>query len=321
MLLAGSALIVSRLQQPVKPMRLEYTQLTTFADSTVAPALSPDGRMLTFIRGEENFWGFGEVYVKLLPDGEPMQLMHDGLRKGAHPVFSPEGARISYTIADGQWDTWTVPVLGGQPSRMLTNAQGLTWVEAGAGPPRVLFSEWTARPRMALFTSTESRAELRRVYLPADQNGMVHRAYLSPNLKSVLLIEMDMSGWVPCRLIPFDGTSLGKQVGPSPTQCTDAAWSPDGKWMYFSANTGRGFHIWRQRFPDGKPEQITSGATEEEGIAFDPDGRSIVTSVGSSQSTLWVHDARGDRQITAQGYPVCPRSLPTARNSITSLYW
>ena len=117
---------------------------------------------------------------------------------------------------------------------------------------------------------------------------------------------MDMGGWTPCRLIPFDGSTLGKQVGPSPAQCKNAAWSPDGKWMYFSADTGKGFHIWRQRFPDGAPEQVTSGATEEEGIAFAPDGRSFVTSVGTSQSTLWVHDARGERQITSQGFPALP---------------
>jgi hypothetical protein len=128
--------------------------------------------------------------VKLLPDGEPVQLSRDGRRKAGPAVFSPDGARIAYTIAEGQWDTWTVPVLGSQPSRMLTNAQGLTWIHTGAGPPRVLFSEWLeARPRMALFTSTESRADLRRVYLPEDVNGMVHRAYLSPDRGSVLRLK------------------------------------------------------------------------------------------------------------------------------------
>jgi Tol biopolymer transport system component len=76
--------------------------------------------------------------------------------------------------------------------------------------------------------------------------------------------------------------------------------------MYFSSNTGDGFHIWRQRFSDGSPEQITSGASEEQGIAFDPDGRSLVTSVGETQSTIWMHDGRGDRQITAQGYAFTP---------------
>jgi Tol biopolymer transport system component len=262
--------------------------------------------MLTFIRSEDDFWGFGEVWVKLLPHGEPVQLSRDGKRKVGPAVFSPDGARIAYAVVgEGlNWDTWTVPVLGGQPSRLHTNAQGFTWIHTGAGPARVLFSEWTTQvPRMALLTSTESRADLRRVYLPEDIFGMVHRASLSPDRKSVLLVEMGMSGWLPCRLIPFDGSSAGRQVGPPANQCTNSVWSPDGEWMYFSADIGRGFHIWRQRFPAGEPEQLTSGATEEEGLAIAPDGRSLVTSVGTSQNTLWVHDARGERQITSRGHP------------------
>src|SRR5262249_15436153 len=92
--------------------------------------------------------------------------------------------------------------------------------------------------------------------------------------------------------------------------CTDAAWSPDGAWMFVSANTGAGFHIWRQRFPDGKPEQLTAGATQEQGIAGFPDRRSLVTSVGVDQNTVWMHDSRGDRQITSQGYAFQPRLSP-----------
>jgi hypothetical protein len=68
--------------------------------------------------------------------------------------------------------------------------------------------------------------------------------------------------------------------------------------MYFSVNTGNGYHIWRQRFPDGAPEQVTFGATEEEGIAFFPDGRSFATTVGIRQSTFGSM-TRGDRQITS----------------------
>ena len=213
---AASALLVSRFREPAAPARLEYTQLTNFADSVVSPALSPDGRILSFIRSPETFWDFGEVYVKLLPDGEPAQLTRDGRRKVGPAVFSPDGARIAYTVeAENQWDTWSVPVLGGQPSRMLANATALTWIDAAAGPPGVLFAEWlNERPRMALFTSTERRADQRRIYLPQDVNGMVHRAYLSPDRAWVLLIEMEMSGWVPCRVIPADGSSRGRQVGP-----------------------------------------------------------------------------------------------------------
>ena len=135
---------------------------------------------------------------------------------------------------------------------------------------------------------------------------MAHHSYLSPDRKQILLAEMDYSSWLPCRLTPFDGSSPGKPVGPAPAQCTSAAWSPDGKWMYFTANAGNGYHIWRQRFPDGAPQQVTSGASQEEGIAFAPDGRSFVTAIGASQSTLWFHDSRGDRQITSEGFAVFP---------------
>jgi hypothetical protein len=43
--------------------------------------------------------------------------------------------------------------------------------------------------------------------------------------------------------------------------------------MYFSADTGDGFHLWRQRYPNGEPEQITFGPDEDEGIAIAPSGR------------------------------------------------
>jgi eukaryotic-like serine/threonine-protein kinase len=303
--LVGGSMLFLRLRRSTDPARLEYTQLTSFADSAVAPAISPDGRMLAFIRGENTFLGPGEIYVKLLPDGEPVQLTHDGASKMGPTSFSPDGSRIAYTV--GGRDTWTSPVLGGEPSRMLVNASGLTWIPGGPGGHEILYSDVVNEGiHMGVFTSTESRSDARQIYLPADVNGMAHRSFLSPDRRSLLVVEMDVSGWLPCRVVPFDGSTTGRPVGPSQGQCTDAAWSPDGRWMYFAVNTGNGFHIWRQQFPDGSPEQITFGATEEQGLAFDPDGRSFVTSVGESQSTLWFHDTRGERQITSQGYAYLP---------------
>jgi Tol biopolymer transport system component len=76
--------------------------------------------------------------------------------------------------------------------------------------------------------------------------------------------------------------------------------------MFFSANAGNGHHIWRQRFPEGSPEQLTSGPTEEEGIAIAPDGRSLITSVGLRQRSVWVRDGSGERQISLEGYAYWP---------------
>ena len=116
-----------------------------------------------------------------------------------------------------------------------------------------------------------------------------------------------------CRLAPLDGSSAGQQVGPPSGHCTFAAWSPDGEWMYFSSDSGGAFHTWRQRFPDGQPEQITSGPTEEEGLAMAPDGRSFITAVGLTQSSVWLHDGGGDRQISLEGYAFAPKFTPDGK--------
>jgi Tol biopolymer transport system component len=135
---------------------------------------------------------------------------------------------------------------------------------------------------------------------------MAHHSYVSPDKKWVLVTEMDGRGWLPCRLVPFLGEAHVDVVGPSPSKCTCAAWSPDGKWMYFAADAGSGFHLWRQRFPAGTPEQITSGATEEEGIAVAPDGKSLITAIGVAQSSIYLQERNGLRQITSQGYAYSP---------------
>jgi len=162
---------------------------------------------------------------------------------------------------------------------------------------------------MGIVEAEESRIGQRNVYLPEDQYGMAHRSYLSPDGKWVLLVEMDHDHiWLPCRLVPMDGSSAGRKVGPQAAACTFAAWSPDGKWMYFNSNRGgAGNHIWRQRFPDGSPEQVTSGPTEEEGLAMAADGRSFVTAVTLSNVSIWLHDASGDRPISLEGNSVDPK--------------
>src|ERR1700722_5857316 len=285
----------------------EYEPLTDVADSATAPALSPDGRMLAFIRGGDEFLSSGQIWLKLLPNGEPFRLTQTAdLIFG--PTFTPDGTHIAYTgvgAGDKDWSTWLIPITGGSPARLLPNASGLTFI----GTQEVMYSEFKTGMHMGLVSSMEDRSGHRDIYLPSHERGMAHFSYLSPDRKSVLVVEMGKTGdWERCRLVPFDGSSAGGSVGPVGT-CQFAAWSPDGRWMYFAARVSGHSHLWRQRYPDGVPEQITSGPTDEETVCVSPDGRSLITSValGHDQDRIWMHDASGERALTTDGYAYSPR--------------
>ena len=237
---------------------LQFEQITHYTDSASDPALSPDGRMVAFIRGADSMGSSantGQVWIKLLPNGDPVQLTHSAVRKSA-VTFSPEGSSVAYTQLNARflWETWEVPVLGGEPHQLLPNASGLTWI----GPDRMMFSE--VRPgesvHMGIVTSGPSRAEETAVYWPPAVMNMAHYSALSSDRKWALVVEMDGTGWLPCRVVPFDGSGAVRVVGPPHGACTAAKWSPDSKWMYFNSNAGGSFHLWRQEFPGGQARAI-----------------------------------------------------------------
>jgi eukaryotic-like serine/threonine-protein kinase len=302
---------------PPIPNPSSFTQLTSFTDFASHPVLSPDGRMLAFYRSASFFGTAGQIWLKLLPDGEPIQVTHDPRLK-YNIAFSPGGDRIAYTVfpivgsVSRLFQTYTVPTLGGDSQLFLPNAAGLNWLDDG----HLLFSQIKTGIHMGVVTSKTDLSDLREIYFPAHERGMAHYSYLSPDKKSVLLAEM-ISEFRACRVVPFSG-GQGRQAGPDGL-CTSAAWSPDGKWMYMTVLVAGRNHLWRQRFPDGQPEQITFGSTEETGIATAPDGRSLITSILTRQNAVWIHDSQGDRALSTEGY--AERTTPVFSRDGEHLYY
>jgi len=144
---------VIRGNHPVK-RDAKYTQITNFTDSVMAPALSPDGRMVAFLRTEKWWLTTDQIYVKLLPNGDPVQITHDPRQKYGL-AFSPDGSQIAYTAVQGSWDTYTVSPLGGEPKLVMSNASGLTWLDEH----RLLFSEIATGAHMGVVTATKTRSE------------------------------------------------------------------------------------------------------------------------------------------------------------------
>ena len=296
---------------------VRYTQLTDFTDSATAPALSPDGHLLAFIRGNSGFLTPDQIYVKMLPDGEPKRVTDDGRSKYGL-TFSPDGSEIAYTVMDTSgFSTYEVSALGGEPRLLLNNAAGLVWLN----PQHLLFSEIESGIHMGVVTAATSREDLRRIYFPEHERGMAHYSFASPDRQWAVVVEMNANGgWAQCKLIALGDQKAVRPVGPAGA-CTSAGWSPDESWMYFTAAVEGRSHIWRQRFPAGEPEQITFDPTEENGIAVEPNGKALITSVGVDESAIWIHDRNGDRPLSSEGQAVDGPSPPEFSPDGRTLYY
>jgi eukaryotic-like serine/threonine-protein kinase len=316
---AGLAIVGAALYVSLRPhsAAVKYTQLTDFTDSALAPALSPDGRMVAFIRGSSSFLTADQIYVKVLPNGEARRLTDDPRLK-YNLAFTPDGAQIAYTVLHlPNWNTYTVSVLGGDSHLFLSNAAGLTWLDQH----QLLFSRTRSGQHMGIVTGTETEQKFRDIYFPAHERAMAHYSFASPNHKFALVVEMnEIGGWAPCQLISLDGHFDARPIGPH-GPCRSAGWSPDGSWMYFTASVDGHSHLWRQRLPDGNPEQITSGPVEAEGVAVEADGRSIITSMGAQESAIWIHDPNGERSLSSEGEIVADISPPSFNADDSVLYY
>ena len=82
---------------------------------------------------------------------------------------------------------------------------------------------------MKVVAATESRVGTRDLYVPLPKGAMAHRSFPSPDGRWAVVVEMnDRGDWLPCRVVPMDGSSTGRQVGPPGAPCWFAAGRPMG---------------------------------------------------------------------------------------------
>ena len=70
-------------------------------------ATAPDGRSLATGCGAD-----GTVRVWQVPGGKSQGVVEDA---NGPLAFSPDGSQIAYSVAQGNWDTYTISPLGGEP--------------------------------------------------------------------------------------------------------------------------------------------------------------------------------------------------------------
>ncbi|MDP8979806.1 MAG: hypothetical protein M3O35_04355 [Acidobacteriota bacterium] len=103
---------------PARARNVQFSRLTDFVGLEDSPAISPDGKMVTFIARTE---GRRQIWVRLLAGGVPLQVTRDDADH-EQPRWAPDSSSLIYytpSPSPGEQGTiWEIPALGGPPRRI-----------------------------------------------------------------------------------------------------------------------------------------------------------------------------------------------------------
>jgi len=123
----GAAAVLSRdsfgTDEPEPPLLRTFT----YSGRDRAPAASPDGRLIAFVSSRD---GNGRIWLKQLADGTEAAIT-TGPNDSA-PRFAPDGSALLFTRNErGTNAIYRVPVVGGEPRRLIDDAFDGDWSPDG----------------------------------------------------------------------------------------------------------------------------------------------------------------------------------------------
>lgn len=116
--------ILSRRPAPPEPPRLA---VLTYSGRDTSPAASPDGKLIAYVSSRD---GARRIWLKQLADGTEAPVT-SGPDDSA-PRFARDGASLLFTRTSGGFSAlYRVPVVGGEPRKLLDNAFDGDWSPDG----------------------------------------------------------------------------------------------------------------------------------------------------------------------------------------------
>jgi Tol biopolymer transport system component len=287
--------------EPVKPVVpvlhfAPVSQWTSDPGFNLAPALSPDGKLVAYTSDRE---GNGSLAIWLRPfdSGKPVRLT-SGEFNETDPDFSPDGRLIAYRSERDGGGVYVLPAAAGVSPRLVA--------KSGWKPKFSPDGKWIAYFTLTGLEDVSAAMGLGQIFIVAAEGGTPRRIQPSfpyarypiwaPDSQHLLFTGVRQDGGRDWWLSPIEGGEARrthaleflnrslKSVG-YPEQ-----WR--GENIFFSGAEDRDSHIWAlpisasTREVTGLPRRLTDGQDQEQHIAASAGGRLLFARLHLS-SDIW----------------------------------
>jgi serine/threonine protein kinase len=240
-------------------------------------AISPDGIYLAAVLNDAT--GAQTLLLHHIPTNSQRTIVQDPAYNYNHVTFSPDGSYIYFRIdALGQprpnrWDEYRIPVLGGQPTRVIAGVDfPLTFINGGQ---RVCFYRKDLTAGSYQFLSANADGSDQQV-LANGKKPFPVLAVCSPSGRFAVL--EDALGNVESLEFGSGSTrtvASSAALGGAPNHMQ---WIPNGKGLFITAWEKIDFApVSFLSYPSGKVRQITNDLSVYSGISLTADARTIAT--------------------------------------------
>ena len=239
-------------------------------------ALAPDGTRLLASGADESL---NLTRIRLTPDGGdvagPEEPLSAGHVRDNYPAISPDGERVvisTNTIEEN--DLRIVAPASGRSTRVEMPDIAEERVAMACWAPngrdlgvRRFFRDGTA----AIWRVAVDGSVAEPLMPPAPTLSALFPCAFSPDGQQLLYSRI-VDGFN--QLFVLDVTTRrDRALTQSPSHKYEGKWSPDRRWIAFSANTDETVHVWRIPAAGGHEEQLTKGAERYMHMFYSPDGR------------------------------------------------